>query len=476
MTGSKPLSAKSKSQAPGTGQDAYIVGKGRDGVNDLIGKLWGEAKTPLYRNAIFLMANSVVGQALGFFFWLVVARTYADADVGFAVTLFTTISYVASLAVLGQTFALIRYLPETEDRVELVNTSLTLVGLATVLLTGAFFLVVVLVGLDLGFVLESPAYPPVILAGALACSLGPVLDNVAIGLRRSDVPMWRTVVLGLVKIPLAVVIAMTLSTTLGVGRFGVFLALVLSLVASVLLEALWLLPKVLPGYVPRIRTQFARLRPMMRFSQGNYAAGVVGGAGGSLLPLLILEVLGDVGAKNAAYFYVASAVAGLLAVISGSAFTSFYAEASYRDADRHRDERRALLLTLALLAPAIVVFWIFARFVLLLFGGASSSYADFATDPLRILTLGAIPAVANNLLTTRVRVRKRTLPLIVGAAITSTVQLGLGYVLLVSNGITGLSVACVLAGAAATPYYWLVARKSFEAEPLEPVDIALLER
>ncbi len=455
------------------------MGNGRDGINDLIGKVWGEAKTPLYRNAIFLMANSVVGQALGFFFWVVVARTYADSDVGFAVTLLSTVSFVSSLALLGQTYALIRYLPETEDQIGLVNTSLTLVGLGTVLLTGGFFLVVALAGLDLGFILDNPAYPLVILACALASSLGPILDNVAVGLRRSDLPMWRTVVMGLVKIPVAVIIALTLSTTLGVGRFGIFLALVLALVAGVLVEALWLLPKVLPGYVPRIRTKFSRLRPMMRFSQGNYAASVVAAAGGGLLPLLILEALGEVGAKNAAYFYVASAVAALLSVISGSAFTSFYAEASYRNADRHRDERRALLLTAALLAPAIVVFWIFARFVLLLFGGASSSYADYATDPLRILTLSSIPAVANNLLTTRVRVRKQTLPLIVGAAIASSVQLGLGYVLLVAYGITGLSVACVLAGAATVPYYWLVARKSFETEPLEPmepVDLALLER
>ncbi len=448
------------------------MGNNLGGIQRPIERIWGEVKTPLYRNALFLMANSVLGQGLGFFFWVVVARNYADSDVGYAVTLFSTVSFVASLALLGQTYALIRYLPETEDRAELINLSLTLVGLATFLLTGGFLLVVAVAGLDLGFILESPAYPPVIFAGALACSLGPVLDNAAIALRRSDVPMWRTVALGLVKIPLAVVIALTLSTTLGVGRFGVFLALVVSLVVGVLLEALWLMPKVLPGYAPRIRTRFARLRPMMRFSNGNYAASVAGAAGGGLLPLLVLEVLGEVGAKNAAYFYVAGAVAGLLSVISGSAFTSFYAEASYRDADRHRDERRALLLTLALLVPGIVVFWVFARFVLLLFGGPSSAYADNATDALRILTLASIPAVANNLLTTRVRVRRRSLPLIVGAAITSVVMLGLGYVLLSSNGITGLSVACVIANAAATPYYWLAARKSFETEPLEPLEPA----
>ena len=126
------------------------MGNGRNGVNDLIGKLWGEAKTPLYRNAIFLMANSVVGQGLAFFFWVIVARVYAETDVGYAVALFSTVNFVAGLALLGQTFALIRYLPETEDRVGLINTSLTLVGLTTILLTGGLLLVLALLGLDLG--------------------------------------------------------------------------------------------------------------------------------------------------------------------------------------------------------------------------------------------------------------------------------------------------------------------------------------
>ena len=445
------------------------MGDGLGGSKKAIGRLWGEATTSLYRNALFLMANSVVGQGLGFFFWFFAAPLYAPSDVGFAVTLFSTVSFVSTLALLGLGVALIRYLPESQDPAGLINASLTLVGLASLLLIGAFFAVVAVAGLGLSFILANPVYPISIVAGGLAAALGPILDNAAIGLRRSEVPALRTTALGLAKIPLAVVIAFTLSRSLGVGRLGVFLAFDISLVVSVVLEALWLLPWVLPGYAPRIRLDFSRLRPLMRFSSGNYVAASIGAAGSSLLPLLVLEALGPSGAENAAYFYVAIAVAGVLYVISSSAFTSFYAEASYRDANRPRDERRALLLSLGLLAPAIAVFWVFARLVLLLLGGASTtSYADNATEPLRILTLAAIPAVANNLLATRVRVRKQTLPLILGSVISTVVLLGVGSVLLATYGIVGLSVAVVLANAAQTPYYWFAARKPFGTEPLEP--------
>ena len=451
------------------------MGDSLGGTKRLIARLWGEARTSLYRNAIYLMATSVVGQGLGFFFWLIVTHVYAGSDVGFAITLFSTISLVSSLALLGFNISIIRYLPDEEDRAGLLNTALTLVAIASLLLGLAFLGVIALIGLDLSFVLESPAYPLAILGGILACAVGPVLDAGAIALRRADLSLWRTGAMGILKIPVAVGIALTVSSALGVGRFGVFVALVLSMGASAVIGGLWLLPRGLKGYRPAIRRGFARLRPMMRFSQGNYAASVVAAAGVGLLPLLILETLGPTNATQVAYFYVASAVASLLTVISSSSFTSFLAEASYRNADRHRDERRALLLSLGLLGPAIIVFWVFAYYVLLLFGGTTPDYAIAGTTPLRILTLASIPAVANNLLVTRVRVRKRTLPLIVGAAISSVVVLALGYRLLVSDGITGLSVAVVLSTVAPTPYYWAVARKSFAAEPLEPLEPVVLQ-
>lgn len=441
-----------------------------EGSGGIIGRLWGDLSTSLYRNAIYLMLTNVVGQGLGFFFWLIVTLVYSKADIGFAVALFSTISFVSALALLGFNVSLIRYLPDAEDPADLLNTALTLVGVASLVFGVAFVLVVAGFGLELSFILASPAYVISLLAGVLACSLGPVLDTAAIALRRSDVQMWRVFYLGVLKIPIAVGLAMTAAPLFGIGRLGVFVALVVAMGGSVLIEGVWLIPRVLPGYRPRLRTAFGRLRPMMRFSNGNYVANTIGSAGGALLPLLILETLSTDAATNVTYFYIASTVAGLLTVISSSAFTSFFAEASYQNANRHRDERRALLLTLALLAPAIIVFWIFAYFVLELFGGASSAYADAATTPLRILTLAAIPAVANNLLVTRVRVRRKTFPLIVGSCIFTVVVLVLGSFLLVSAGITGLAIAFVIASAAPTPYYWLVARTSFEGEPLEPLE------
>jgi len=186
---------------------------------------------------------------------------------------------------------------------------------------------------------------------------------------------------------------------------------------------------------------------------------------------LIYDTLGpNDGPSNAAYFYIALVVVSLLYIIPGAAFTSFYAEASHENVDRRRGERQAIALSVSLLLPAIALLWIFSDPMLRLFGGGSPAYADNAVTPLRIMTFASIPVFLNGILGTRVRVRKRTLPLIVSAIIVSSITLGLGWFLLQNPdlGIDGLAYAYVIGQVAATPYLYFEARQSYEAVPSEP--------
>ncbi len=450
------------------------MGNNLGGLQRPIGRIWGEVKSPLYRNALFLMMTSVAGSALGFFFWVIMVRVYSPDDIGFAVALFSTVSFVASLSVLGFNMALIRYLPEAENKPKLINAALTVAGASAILLSLVYLLAIALFNLGLGFVLRSPVYIVGIILGALAASLGTLFDAVALALRRADLGFWRGFSLGVLKIPIALVFAFTLSGPFGVGRLGVFMALVVGTGASVMIEGLWLLPRVLPEYRVRVYIDVARLRPLVRFSAGNYAAATIGAAGSTLLTPMILVINGP---ASVTYFYVASAVASLLSVIPGAAFASFYSEASQKKAnsqDRHRDERRAFLLSLVLLVPAIVLMLLFAHFLLYILY-ASNDYANHATAVLQILVFSALPILVGSVLMTRVRIRRRSLPLVVGAAISTVVNLGLGYVWLQSGGINGLAMATVLGATAPLPYYWYVARKSFATEPVEPLEPTLVQ-
>ncbi len=432
----------------------------------LVGRAWDEAKTPLYRNAFFIMSASVIGSALGFFFWLVVYRYFDSDDVAVAVALFQTTTFVSSLGLFGLGIGLIRFLPEEEHKVHLVNACLTIVGIASLLAAAIF-----IVGIDfwankLDFILSTPLYWIAILVTSMALAFAPILDQTGYAMRRADLITWRTVIFALLKIPFALVFAAIAITN---GRLGVFMALAIPMTIAVGLEGLYFLPRVLAGFRPRPTSNFEGVRPMVHFSLGNYAANAIGASAGMLLPLMILQVV-TTDAVN--FFYIASVVAGILGIIPGAAFTSFYAEASQKNANRHSDERRAILLSLGLLVPGIIVMWVFARFMLELFG--DPKFADGAIGPLRILVFAAIPTFLNAIYGTRVRVRKQTRPLIVGTVISAAVTFGLGYPLLLSNGINGLAIAVTLAQVASVPYYYFVARRSFKGEevpPAAPVEI-----
>ncbi len=163
-------------------------------------------------------------------------------------------------------------------------------------------------------------------------------------------------------------------------------------------------------------------------------------------------------------YYAVTVMAGILTVIPQATMTSLYAEASQRNANRRRDERRAIALSIALLLPAIVGMWVFADVLLRLF--EKPTLADLGAQPLRILSLSSIPVFLNSVFGTRVRVRKEIIPLIVSAAIGSAVTLGLGYVLLESSGLVGLAIAVVIGQAASTPYLLVVAGRPMEEEPM----------
>jgi O-antigen/teichoic acid export membrane protein len=284
-------------------------------------------------------------------------------------------------------------------------------------------------------------------------------------MRRADVLFWRTLIFAIAKIPLAIGLALFPFTQ---GRLGLFMALSLAYVGSSLIEAFYLVPRILPGYRPRPQLAMGQVRPLVRFSLGNYSADSIGAAGSLLLPVLILDILGTTGAENVAYFYIASVLAGMLAIIPWAIFTSFYAEASQKNANRHADERRAILLSTALLIPGIIVLLVFSKEILTWFG--NPAYATGSAGTLHILVLGSIPIFLNNILMTRVRIRKKSAPLIMASTITTAVTLVLGVLLLRTNGIDGLALATVLGTTAAMPYWYMVARQSFREEPVPPIE------
>jgi len=101
-------------------------------------KLINLAAIPLYRNAAYLMMVTAVTSLLGFFFWMIVARYYSEAEVGYSSAIISAISLLAMISMAGLNSLLIRFLPQAEKPKELINSCLTLSGLFSIVIAAIF--------------------------------------------------------------------------------------------------------------------------------------------------------------------------------------------------------------------------------------------------------------------------------------------------------------------------------------------------
>jgi len=77
-------------------------------------------KDPLYKNSFFIMLTSISNAGFGFFFWMLAAKLYPKEDVGVATALISAMGLISMLSLLGFDISLVRFLPEREDKKELV--------------------------------------------------------------------------------------------------------------------------------------------------------------------------------------------------------------------------------------------------------------------------------------------------------------------------------------------------------------------
>src|SRR5437870_13783256 len=91
---------------------ARAVGKARDVIVANAARGLDQVKTPLYRNAFYLMLAYAVGVAGGLILLVLAYRFYSSNDTGLAIAMPHTLTFLAGVATPGMPMALIRFPPE----------------------------------------------------------------------------------------------------------------------------------------------------------------------------------------------------------------------------------------------------------------------------------------------------------------------------------------------------------------------------
>jgi O-antigen/teichoic acid export membrane protein len=386
----------------------------------------GHIRSPLYRNSFFLMANTVVTSGLGFFFWMVVARFYTEAEVGWGAAIISSISLLAMLSIPGFGAALIRFLPKAENPQAMINSCLTISGVIAVVLS-----VIFVAGLDiwspaLSFIRQNVIFAAAFVFFVLAQTLYGAIASVFIARRRADFTLYKSAVFSLLKIPLPILMVLFFHA------FGIAASWGMAAAVALIVALFFFIPRVQPHYKPVPSFNPGIIGSMWRYSSGSYLARLFNAAPALILPVMVVNLLG---AEQNAHFYVAWMIAGLLFAIPAAVSNSLFAEGAHFENALWSNVTKSLKFVFVILVPAVVLVLLAGKWLLLLFG---EGYSVSGLLLLRILCLSSLFSGVSIIYTATLRVedRLRELTLIFGF-ITAASLIG-SYFVMPACGMAGI--------------------------------------
>ena len=385
--------------------------------------------TPLYANALYIMLSTAVMGLCGFFFWLIVARFYSEAVVGYSSAIISALNLLAVFCLVGLDISLVRFLPQADNPRRMINTCFTLGGLVSLLAAGIFLAGLGVWSPALTFVRENAVFCLAFLLFAVLWTLSPLIDAAFLAKRRAGFALAKNAIFSLLKIPLPVLLALYFQAFGAVASWGIALAVALAV------AMLLFLPRVQDGYRPLPALDLGVFRKQWRYSSGNYLVNLLSAAPAYLLPLMVVNLLG---AEQNAYFYIAWMMANLLFAIAVGVSRSLFAEGSHFEDRLRENVVKSLKSTFLLLVPAAILLAAAGKWLLLVFG---QGYSLNALPLLWVLCFSSLPLGVNHIYTGMLRVTGRITELIIIWGFIAIGILVASYLLLPLTGIIGIGYA-----------------------------------
>jgi O-antigen/teichoic acid export membrane protein len=388
---------------------------------------------PLFKNAIHLISTTFATAALGFVFWMVVTRCYASEEVGLAATLISSMNLLAMLSLLGFNVALIRFLPNSDEKNNMINSCFTLSLIAAILISAIFLLGLDIWSPKLLFLKGNFVFAALFIAFTGILVATTLLNSVFISNRTSKYVLIKESIFGTSKIPIPIFLV-------SFGAFGVFFAWGIGSVIALIFGML-LLFRIIPSYKPLILVKREVVNDMFHFSFWNYIANFFNMAPAFILPIMITNVLNVLSPDMTAYFYISWMIAAILFSIPLQASQSLFAEGSNIEEKVAENVRKSTKFIALLLIPAIIFISIFGDKFLLLFG---KEYSAEGFKLLQILAISAIPFAVNAIYISVKKIRKEINMIVRIYGIVAFVTLVGSYLLLESIGLIGVGYAWIL--------------------------------
>lgn len=385
--------------------------------------------TPLYKNSYYLMANTLLTAGSGFFFWIFAAWYYKVDEVGLGSAIMSVAWFISIISLLGLDTGLVRFLPNEKNKSNMINSCFTITAFLALLLSVLYISSLYIWTPKLGILREQFAYSVVFVLLTIALTLSGLQNNVFIAFRQAKYSFLQASVsmLRVVILPFLVVF----------GAYGIYLSSGLGTAIALLAGNLFIL-KVFSDYRPTPLIEKTMIKDMMQYSLGNHAANIFYFLPVAVLPLLVIQFLGE---ETNAYFRVAWSISAILLMIPFSISTSLFVEGTFSRNELGLNIKRSLKLISVLIVSANISIFIFGKYILLLFG---EIYAINGFEILLILSAASIPHSVNVVYVAVMRVEQKVAQVIYVYGGIAFITLAGSYILTHSMGLIGIGVSWIL--------------------------------
>jgi O-antigen/teichoic acid export membrane protein len=386
----------------------------------------------LYQNSIYLMLASGAMAVFGFFFWLICAHLYPTYQVGIATTIISIVGLISSFSLLGLGNGLIKYLPRTEKKSEIMNTSLALVAGASLSISFLFLMFLKPLSPELLFLKKNFLYALFFVIFTVVFSLNTLVESIFIAYRSSKYIFIKNSFSSATRLVIPYFFVF-------LGAYGIFAAYGAGIAMALAIASFYITVKFAHRFKLVINGEV--VRKIMRFSVGNYIAGFIGNLPAMALPIFITN---SIGAKFSAYFYVDMMIASLLFIIPYATTQSLFAEGSNGESGLKSHLAKTIKIITLTLIPAIIFTVFLGKYILLIFG---REYSEQGHVFLEMLALSGIFISINSVACALFCVKHRIKLFILVNSVTASVIMVLS-VLLIRQGLLGIGAAWLIGQAA----------------------------
>ncbi|MGZ4237446.1 MAG: hypothetical protein ACXVWT_15325 [Solirubrobacteraceae bacterium] len=426
------------------------------------GRLAEHVRIPLHRDAYALALNSAFTAATGLLYWIVAAKAYSAHAVGLNSALISAMMFLAGVASLNLPNILVRFLPESGDRIRV--RVVWAYGISAAVAACAAVVFIVGVGSwspRLGFLHSDSGLRTWFVFSTVAWCVFAIQDSVLTALGRAVWVPVENAVFSFVKLGLLAVAAAALP------RYGIFVSWTIAMLVSVAGVNFLIFTRLMrrPDLQRSNFVQTMRDRAFARYFVADYACSVAWLSSANLMPVIVTAAAG---ATVNAYWALAYAVALPLYSVSINIGTSLLLHGTTDRSALPVLVRKAAIQGAWLLIPSAAAVALLAPYLLSLFG---PSYAHRSTAVLRLLAIGALPNFLIVLSVNIARVKRRLARAVIALGMEAAIALGLATPLLHAMGVTGVAVGWVCAQWVVAAGLLLTWRSSFQVGASQPAPV-----